>query len=495
MRPGFRQSMTWLHNWAGLVVGWLLLAIAVAGTLSVFRQELDGWTHPELARTPIDQAQAGAAAVRWLSTHAAKAPGWYISLADGRAPGSLTFWSTPQGFEQKILSPTTGAPDGIRESLGGEFFYRFHFELQLPYPWGRLIAVIAAEMMLTVLVTGIVAHRRIFKDFFTLRTGKGQRSWLDGHVAMSVFTLPFQLMIAFTGIITLVTLFLPWGALAAYRGDQARLAADLFPAIERPATGRPAPLAPVEPMLRTALRRFEGAGILTFNIINPGDAAQVVTMSSGDSPGIATSQRSLSFDGTTGRLLAAHVEARPSKRLFDTLYGLHMGHFAGLASRWLYFLSGIVLSLAIATGLLLWTAKRRRPHGIGYHLVDRLNMGVIAGLPCASAGFLLANRLLPVDMAARATVEVRCFFLGWAALLLYGCVRRSEAAWRELLGLAAALCVAVIVADAATTWALPGGIGAADGVAIGTDAVLLGFAAAFGFAASRVRAGAEGRGG
>jgi uncharacterized iron-regulated membrane protein len=487
MRPGFRQAMTWLHNWAGLVVGWLLLAIAVCGTLSVFRQELDAWAHPELARAAIDQAKAGAAAVHWLSGHAAKASGWYIDLADARSPGSLAFWATDHGFEQTTLSPVTGAPDGIRDSLGGEFFYRFHFELQLPFPWGRLIAAIAAEMLLTVLLSGIVAHRRIFKDFFTLRTGKGQRSWLDGHVAMGVFALPFHLMISFTGIITLVTLFMPWGASAAYRNDQARLFADFYSVIQRPAAGRPAPLAPVEPMLRVAIEKFGGAGVSTLNIINPGDAAQVVNVVSGDSPGIANAQHSISFDGTTGRILGEHVEARPAKRFFDTLYGLHMGRFAGLASRWLYFLSGTLLSITIATGLLLWTAKRRRPHGFGFQLVERLNIGMIAGLPCAAAGFLLANRLAPADLAGRSTVELRCFFLGWLAVLLYGCLRRSGRAWRELLGLAAALCLAVIAADAMTTRGLPGGIGAADGVALGTDAVLLAFAAMFAFAASRIR--------
>jgi uncharacterized iron-regulated membrane protein len=487
MKPGFRQSMTWLHNWAGLLVGWLLFAIAVGGTLSVFRQELDGWTHPELARGTIDQVQAGTAAVRWLSIHAASAPSWFIDLADARSSGSLAYWSTPKGYAQQMLSPVTGAPDGIRDSLGGEFFYRFHFELQLPYPWGRLTALIAAEMMLTVLVTGIVAHRRIFKDFFTFRTGKGQRSWLDGHVAMGVLALPFHLMIGFTGIITLATLFLPWGASAAYRGDQARLMADFYPAIERPAASRPAPLAPIAPMLRAALRRFDGAGIGTIQIMSPGDAAQVMTLVSGDSPGIANAQRSLSFDATTGRLLGEHVEARPAKRVFDTLYGLHMGHFAGLACRWLYFLSGLLLCLAIATGLLLWSAKRRRPHGFGYGLVDRLNIGVVAGLPCATAGFLLANRLLPASLATRATIEVRCFFLVWLALFLYGCLRRPATAWRDLLGLAAMLCLAVIGADAATTTGLPGGLGAGDGVAIGTDATLFAFAAAFAFAASRVR--------
>jgi len=486
VREGFRQAMTWLHNWAGLVVGWLLLVIAAAGTLSVFRQELDAWMHPELARGAIDQATAGAAAIAWLSRHAATAPAWFIDLADMRSPGSLAYWAEGPDFVAKMLSPLTGAPDGIRDSLGGEFFYRFHFELQLPHPWGRLLAVVAAEMLLVVLITGIVAHRRIFKDFFTLRSGKGQRSWLDGHIVLGVLALPFHLMIALTGVVTLITLFMPWAGPAAYKGDRAALSRDLYPAIERPRSGIPVPLAPIAPMLRVAEARFDGAGISTINVYNPGDAAQVVTVSAGETSDIAVQQHNISFDGTTGRMLGEFVERRPAMRVQGFLYGLHMGRFAGLASRWLYFLSGLMLTAAIATGLILWTAKRRRPHGFGHKLVDRLNVGFIAGMPLAFALFLVANRLLPLGMAARAVIETRCLFLAWAAALLYAACRDTTRSWRALLMLAAAACAAIPLADLLAA-PLPGGPGALDGVAIGVDAVALGFAGLFAFCARRVR--------
>ena len=479
--------MTWLHNWTGLVIGWLVLAIAVAGTLAVFRQELDAWCHPELARGAIDQAAAGAAAVRWLGAHAAGAPGWYLDLADARSPGTLAFWTGRGAFLSRMLSPVTGAPDGIRASLGGEFFFRFHFELQLPYPWGRLIAAVAAEMLLTVLVTGIIAHRRIFKDFFTLRTAKGQRSWLDGHVVLGVLALPFHLMITVTGIVTLAALLLPWGGLAAHRGDRAALAHDLYPAIVRPASGHAAPLAPFAPMLRTAAERFDGAGISTVSIANPGDAAQLVTVSAGEGLSLGVQQHTMTFDGTTGRMIGEFVERRAAMRVYDVLYGLHLGRFAGAASRWLYFLSGLMLSATIATGLVLWVAKPRRAHGVGYRLVERLNAGVIAGMPLAFALFLVANRLLPGTLAARETVEVRCLFVAWVAALLIAATRSAARGWPLLLGLAAAACGAVPVADL-TTVGLPGGIAAFDGVAIGVDGVALLFALLFGATAYRLRA-------
>ena len=33
MKQGFRQSMAWLHTWTGLLVGWVLLLIFMAGCL------------------------------------------------------------------------------------------------------------------------------------------------------------------------------------------------------------------------------------------------------------------------------------------------------------------------------------------------------------------------------------------------------------------------------------------------------------------------------
>ena len=40
MKAGFRQSMSWLHTWCGLTCGWLLCAIFLTGTLSVFREPI-----------------------------------------------------------------------------------------------------------------------------------------------------------------------------------------------------------------------------------------------------------------------------------------------------------------------------------------------------------------------------------------------------------------------------------------------------------------------
>ena len=468
MKPGFRPSMTWLHDWSGLVMGWLLFAIALAGTLSVFREEIGDWARPEASCCVTDSVAAGTAAVRWLSVNAATSPTWYVQPADARSTTSYAVWSDPRaGYVQKWLDARSGSPERIRDTLGGDFFYRLHFELELPYPWGRILSASAALTMLLALLTGIVAHRRIFVDFFTFRPRKGQRSWLDAHNLLAVTALPFHLMIAFTGALTLAQLIMPWGLQSAYRGDQAALSRDLYPAtLDRPAAGRAAPLAPIGPILAEAERRF-GGGLLQFSVAHPGDAAAVVTVVRAEDARIGVQAETLSFDGPSGRLIAAHDEHRPAIATYDVLYGLHTARFAGAAVRWLYFVSGLALTAMIGAGLLLWTAKRRRHRDdVGIRFVERLNLGFVAGTPIAFAAFFLANRLLPTTLAHRSDWEVRAMFWTWGAILVFAALRAPQRCWRELLTLAAVMCAAIAVADIAAniplsaTWAV-------DAVAIG----------------------------
>ena len=156
MKPGFRPSMTWLHDWSGLVIGWLLLAIALAGTLAVFRPEIGSWTRPEVARAAVDPVESTQAAIGWLSAHAAKSPAWYLQPANDRSSTTQALWLDGNDYVTRALDPRTGSPAGIRDTLGGEFFYRFHFELQLPYPWGRILSASAAMLMVLAIITGIV---------------------------------------------------------------------------------------------------------------------------------------------------------------------------------------------------------------------------------------------------------------------------------------------------------------------------------------------------
>ena len=483
MKGGLRASMAWLHTWSGLLVGWVLFLVFCAGTASYFRDEITVWMKPELHRAllapAVPQAEAADRAVAWLQARAPDSPRWFITLPSAREPMVRVSWapvpsSAPAGgrvrFASATLDPATGAPQAdARATRGGDFFYRLHFDLHyMPPVWARWLIGACAMFMLVAILSGIVTHRRIFADFFTFRPKKGQRSWLDAHNATAVLALPYHLMITFTGLVTLMFLYVPWGMQAVYGDARDTFLEEVFPSggprdVKR--SGDAAPLVPVGPLVAQAQDRWGGAPVGRIAIHQPNDAAATVSLTRQTGAGTASMSDlapTVRFGGADGRLQA--VSGDPPSATATTrgvLYGLHLGRFADPVLRGLFFLSGLAGCLMVATGLLLWAVKERQKRakdvarggraGVGVRLVDGLNLGAIAGLPIAGAAFFWANRLLPVDVAARADAEIRWFFVAWAAAAVAPPVRPSRRMWQLQLALGGALFAALPVLNAVTT--------------------------------------------
>lgn len=497
MKEGFRQSMAWLHTWAGLVVGWLLFAIFATGSSAYFQSEITRWMMPEVAAPPPDRDAAVQNAITWLGRNAAGAGDWSISPASKRDAAATLYWQPPA--DAPAAARTSARLDGqgrevaARATAGGEFLYRFHFELHyMPWWLGRYLIGIAAMAMLVAIVSGIVTHKKIFADFFLLRIGKGQRSWLDAHNVTGVLVLPFHLMITYTGLVTLATMYMPWGVTANFTTPAAFFEAT-YPYPEPPArTGVAAPLAPFAPIAAEARRIWGDRDIGYVRVLTPGDRAQRIIVASSSEDGLSARGTQLTFDGTTGRLIGRSPPRGVALQTESVMVGLHMGEYARPVLRWLYFLSGLAGTAMVGSGLVLWTVKRRarladpaRPH-LGFRLVETLNIGTIAGVPAAIATYFLANRLLPLGLAERGGREVMAFFAAWAAAMLWAAVRPPRRAWVELLATVAALFALVPVVSALTTGRnLPASLVAGDWVFAGFDLVMLALALMFGWAARK----------
>ena len=52
MFTNFRQAMTWLHTWMGLVLGFVLMVCFFFGSLAVFDREIDRWAIPQTRFEP-----------------------------------------------------------------------------------------------------------------------------------------------------------------------------------------------------------------------------------------------------------------------------------------------------------------------------------------------------------------------------------------------------------------------------------------------------------
>ncbi|WP_229655208.1 PepSY-associated TM helix domain-containing protein [Stenotrophomonas maltophilia] len=243
MKVGFRQSMSWLHTWCGLTCGWLLCAIFLTGTLSVFREPITRWMEAGPVPASSTTADTGMQAVRaqhWLAANAADAWAWQIRWPAQQGWPLELSWEDGDGTaHERWVDAGTGMPQPrprLRETEGGRHFMSFHYTLHGGMAGYWLVGWITACMLLA-LVSGVVVHKRIFKDFFTFRPGKGQRSWLDAHNLSAVLTLPFLFMIGYTGLTFFYSSYLPWPVQAAYgdaEGAYARYEGELSPAQPAP---------------------------------------------------------------------------------------------------------------------------------------------------------------------------------------------------------------------------------------------------------------------
>ncbi|TXC71235.1 PepSY domain-containing protein [Sphingomonas ginsenosidivorax] len=507
MSKGFRQSQAFLHTWSGLLLGWILFLVFVTGTVAFWREGLNRWMRPELAR--VEQPMrvlAGSQA--FLTGKAPDAKSWFIPVATERSPGAHLFWiPQPKPGEERgrgrrrvrgrgdtqALIGADGQVAHARETRGGEFFYRFHFDLHyVPVIWARWLVGFATMMMLVAILSGIVTHKKIFKDFFTLRRAKGQRSWLDGHNATAVLALPFHLMITYTGLVTLMALLMPWAVVANYTDEKVVFAA-LFPtaaAVER--TGRPAPLIDLRRIAIDAERRL-GAPVSIIEVSDPGDAAARITISQSASSMLSARTPRLTYDGVTGRLVWQSPPPGAAAETAGAMVGLHAGRFAGNGGRWLYFLCGVAGTLMVASGLVLWTVKRRerlpdptRPH-VGFRVVERLNVAVIGGFPFGISCFFWANRLLPVALRARAEWEMHALFITWAIAAVVAFVVRPARVWPLLFATTGVLLVVLPMYDIfATERGLFASLAIGDLMIAGIDASMFVFGIGFLLLARRV---------
>ena len=63
--------------------------------------------------------------------------------------------------------------------------------------------------------------------------------------------------------------------------------------------------------------------------------------------------------------------------------------------------------------------------------------GIDTGLFIAVAGYFVANRVVPLDVPERASLEVKVFLWVWLGSLIAVCLRPVHTAWVEQLSLAA----------------------------------------------------------
>lgn len=499
MFQNFRLSMAWLHTWFGLVLGFVLMAVFFFGSLSVFDREIDRWAIPSTRFEPqpmpsfdrmllpvfqdmkpsaqsIEQARSRVSGPMADSFPVVKSWGAYTTHRDP-VLSLFSSYELPNAkdpedsvFGDRTIDPRNGRllPDDHLK-IGSQFFYPLHYSLHLEWKnLGYFIVGFSALVMLVALVSGVVMHRKIFRELFTFRPRKHtQRSTLDLHNLTGVVALPFHFIFAFSGLVIFGSIYFP------ITDTQLKPLHDLHEKHEAMETGLPhdragvpGTLASVDAMVAEAKRRWAAkdmAGDVGFlSVQHVGDANSYVSVYRAGTDRIALTGEGIHFKASTGEVLREDPPLTPVASVNTFLTGLHLQHFRHWLLRWLYVLGGLSGCACIATGFVFFVEKRKRQHAKqergGARWVDAFAVTTVTGMLVATLAMLIGNRLLPDDLPARGDWEKYIFCGAWLLAFAHAIWRtapvaeaRMAPAWAEQCWAVAVMAVAAVLLNWVTT--------------------------------------------
>jgi len=398
------KTLLAIHGWSGVLLGLLLYAVICTGVAAVFASEINDWA------SPLKRQQASAAfgpgldaAVRRLAKQVDPqfheevaiygSAGGRVMLLYHRHETNPAGKPSERGVEFELdpatwqtIATRTGWLEDIAEqrraSGVADFLVNLHVRLHIPDPYGLLVTGALGLAMMVAAVTGLLIHRHLIAELFTLRLGRDPvLRRRDLHVVAGTWNLPFAFVLAFTGSFFSLasTVGIPAVAMVKFGGDQEALIETLS-GPPRTENKQAAMLANIDAIIADTRTRSHAEP--NFVSVSQYGRADAITSTFTDLPDDTLVYSSYVYDGTTGAFLRTQPPfgTTPSigASLVGLMYPLHFGNFAGAASKAVWVALGFAAAYVTLTGMLLWTRRReeqsawrrmaRAVHYVGYGL-------------------------------------------------------------------------------------------------------------------------------
>jgi len=393
----FVARMIESHSILGLTFAAMIYVVTVTGAFTLFIPEITLWENPAAPTAPAVEPRIFPIALEnaLRQRHPAADVDNLLAYAPGPFSPTLVVRLNQIDGEGMLrqrnwfADPASGQLIAEVEAPLAHLVEQLHVALHLPPPWGRYLVGLIGVCMLCLLLSGILAHPSIFRDAFKLRLASNPRiAWLDLHNRLSVWGLPFHLVITFTGgFLGIAGLIVGGLALVAYEGDQEQALASLQG--PRPVAGQPLQdLPPVARMVREATTAGDPVELLY--IEGHDNSGGVTTINVLDHTRL-DARKSFMFRNS-GELIETRggVGTPGGIRALAMLQPLHYGTFGGYTVKILYFVMSLALAWIISSGMQVWFARRvleGRPAGrwqAAWH-------GTTAGLMLGLSGATLAS--------------------------------------------------------------------------------------------------------
>ena len=381
------------HSVIGLAFSALIYLICLTGTLSVLVDELKLLEQPYPAVAPLHPGAFNSAVQAVLGREPSPAVLYAVAPTTPRQRLTLTAYGS--NGEQTFISDDQGTVVPQRTPFA-DFVTHLHMRLTAPAPWGSLVVGMAGAALLALIVTGVLAHPRIFRDAFRLRLNGSQHlREAELHNRLSVWGLPFHITVTLTGaLFGLANLAVLTVAGLGFHGDTARALAPLSgPAA--PADSRPMGVPDVEELARRAMAQIAGSRLDSVGIERPGTRGSRVTVEVGRAGRLPRGE-DFHFDaaghqiGRTGFLTGSR-----GLQVYSGAGQAHFGFFGGLPVRLAYVALGAALTFVTATGFNIWLA-RQAGRGRPRMQLQSVWRAWTRGVPVALGAAALLSHFLPV---------------------------------------------------------------------------------------------------
>ena len=356
---GLRRLLFQLHMWIGLILGLLLALLGLSGSVLADDDAIADFLAPPpkavakgevLPLDKIVEAARGAAGAGMMQISLPRAPGQAISvrIAKPGRRGEAAVQGPRAPATQVFVDPVSGRVLGSRKAQLPPllmFAHQLHGNFLMGRE-GRSFVGWLGVAMLILGATGLVLwwpKRGQWKSaFFVRRAAKGLRFHRELHAAAGIWIFMVFMAVSFSGVV----LAFP----SLQNGGGARPTFNLREGPEI-APGSGAPLGP-DAALALARKALPGAAATGLSIPTRSDRPIVVSMLAHDA--VAAQ---VYVDPWRGQVVGTRD---PSESVLAWQRPLHQGMGLGPLWRALVFLSGLMPSLFVVTGVIMWAKKRRR---------------------------------------------------------------------------------------------------------------------------------------
>ena len=357
-----RHALFTVHMWVGLILGLLLAILGLSGSLLVYDETISDWISPPPRATTIGQPLP-LSMITGIARDAATGQGLEVGgmliLVPQKTGDAIVVrfnGISPMGYR-----PARNAPAGMQmyidpvsgEVLGSRgfaqaglltFMHRLHGNFLMSREFGRPLVGWLGVAMCLLGISGLVLwwpKRGQWKFAFKVRrTASGLRFHRELHAATGIWIFLVFMAVSFSGVV------IAWPQTMGLGGPGA--GAQGMSKIEPAADAKPVGATEAVIAATAAV-----PGIKVSSISIPARPGQPISVNYRSHDAV---NATVMIDPTSGKVLMVRDN---SEHFLAWMRPVHDGTLNSVW-RFLVFLSGLVPTLFIITGLIMWWKKRQR---------------------------------------------------------------------------------------------------------------------------------------